>query len=122
MLRFVESVLGKPSHFFDTIRSELHGKAGVDVFSTEPKSKYSCFDRSFMGCDWTVDVESDFCHVWKECRLTVDDALHWESRDGKKATLQIYAVRHVELQCGYIKIWVEPKGSCDQIGVVEFRR
>ena len=125
MLRFIESVLGKPAHFYDTLRSELHGVTGVDITSIEPtKSGFSCFDHSYKeGSDWAVADGPDTRYIWKECSLVVDDdGLHWKSRSGKKGKLLIYAIRRVELERKYIKIWVEPLGSCDQMGSVEFRK
>jgi len=122
MLRFVESVLDDAAVFYDFVYTELHGRTGVGVYSDEPMgSNYSCFDYSHEGCDATDEESWRF--IWEGCKLTMaGDALYWESKKGKNAALSIYAIKRVEIQPKYIKVYVAPTDSCKDMGVVEFHK
>jgi len=117
-----ESVLDDAAVFYDAVRTELHGRTGVDIWSDEPiGSNFSCFDYELKGSDWRDDKEIDRRFVWKECALTMDDdGLYWESREGKKGSLLIYGIRRIELMQGSVKVWTAPAHTSDQMAVVEF--
>jgi hypothetical protein len=124
MLRFIESVLTDNGAFYDIVRYELHDKTGIDVYSDEPLgSNDSCFDYSGEGDDRSemMKMEKDRRHIWRNCKLTMDDdGLYWESASSKHGALLCYAIVKAELRPKYVKLWIAPIDSSDEMGVVEF--
>lgn len=124
MLRFVESVLTDNAAFYDTVRYELHDQTGIDIYSDEPLgSNSSCFDYAGEGDDNNEMTEEDRRYLWKNCKLTMDDdGLYWESASGKHGSLLCYAIVKAELRPKYVKLWIAPIDSSEEMGVVEFLR
>ena len=117
-----ESVLAVNANFYDFVKNELHDISGIDIYSDEPLgSNYSCFDFGYEGDDNFERTESDRRHIWKNCKLTMDDdGLYWESESGKNACLTIYAIVKAEAGPDHVRLWVAPKDSCDEMAVVDF--
>jgi hypothetical protein len=122
MLRFVESALSDNAAFYDTVRSELHGQTGIDIYSDEPLgSNTSCFDYSHEGDDDDGTAEEDRRYIWKNCKLTMDDdGLYWESASGKHGALLCYAIIKAELKPKHITLWIAPVDSSEGMSVIEF--
>jgi hypothetical protein len=118
-----ENILEDKGSFYTFASHELHNMDHITVYSDEPLgSNYSCFDYNHEGDDREEnDSESDRRFVWKDCKLNFDDdGLYWKSKSGKNACLLVYAIAKAEARPNYIKVWVTPKDSSDEMGVVEF--
>jgi hypothetical protein len=120
-----ESVLDDKASFYTMVAHELNNIDYVTVYSTEPqRGKYSCFDYSDEGCDSDTEEETEkdddrFC--WKDCHIQMDDdGLYWESKSGKNACLLCYCIVKAELMPNHVKLWIAPKDSGTEMGIVDF--
>jgi hypothetical protein len=123
LYKFYERVLTDKGPFYNLVRNELHGVSGVEIYSEEPRdSDFSCFDYNQEGWDSDADNsgENFSRFVWRNCIMTMDDdGLYWKSESGKSAALLIYGITKAELLEKRVKLWVAPKETSDQMGVVE---
>jgi hypothetical protein len=127
--RLFEAVLSDAAAFYGMVRTELHGQKGVDIYSDEPiGSNISCFDFKGTGDDnydssgWDAEkFNKDDRHIWKDCELIDDDdGLYWESAEGNMGAVSKYTIVKAELRPKEIKLWVAPKDSSDDMGVLSF--
>jgi hypothetical protein len=126
--KLFESVLDENQSFYSLVSEELHGQKDVEISSDEPNgSNVSCFsydhedqeDDSFGE----EDTEDDGMHRWHGSKVTMDDdGLYWESESGHKGCLTLYCIVKAEFDPGHITLWVAPKDSGTDMGVVHFRK
>jgi hypothetical protein len=122
--RLFESVLDENESFYGMVASELHDQKVSSVYSDEPLgSNYSCFDYNHEGDDGRDEenTEKDRRFVWRDCHVRFDDdGIYVESKSGKNMCVSAYAIAKAELSPSKVKLWVAPKDSSDEMGVVEF--
>jgi hypothetical protein len=118
--RLFENILEGNAYFYGFAHEELHNKKNIDIYSDEPLgSNYSCFDYNNEGNDNKQEEDNRF--HWKNCEVLMDDdGIYWKSKSGKNACLLIYCIVKAEIKPGYIKLWISPKDTSDEMGVVEF--
>ncbi|MDR2458394.1 MAG: hypothetical protein LBD41_08005 [Clostridiales Family XIII bacterium] len=117
--KLFENILEGNDHFYGFVREELHDKDHIDIYSDEPLgSNYSCFDYNQEGDDKS---EGETCFHWKDCKVLMDDdGVYWKSKSGKNACALIYCIVKAELKPKHIKLWIAPKDSGEEMGVLEF--
>jgi len=123
MSKLFESVMKDAATFYDMVQNELHGLKDVQVYSDEPfGDSVSCFDFNGDGDDQTDEERSSLnMFKWDHCELTMDDdGLYWKSRSGITCSLLIYTVVKAVLKPNHIRLWIAPKDSSEDMGVVDF--
>ena len=117
-----EGILDSNSVFYNFAFNELHNKDHITIYSDEPLgSNFSCFDFKNEGDDRDKRYESDRRFHWKDCKLTFDDdGVYWKSKSGKSGALLVYCIVKIEAKPKHIKIWLSPKDSGEDMGVIDF--